>query len=93
MGCRGVDLVRRAIADVAVQDDQRRPALGLAEDFQRILDPFEVIGIADPQDIPSIGEEARGDIFGEGELRVALDGDVVVVVDPAEIVEAEMAGE
>ena len=40
MGRGGVDLVRRAIADVAVQNDQRRPALGLAEDRKRILDPL-----------------------------------------------------
>ena len=40
-----------------------------------------------------IAEEARRDILGEGDAGVALDGDVVVVVDPAEVVEAEMAGE
>ena len=38
VGGGGVDLVRRAVADVAVEDDQRRPALGLAEDRERILD-------------------------------------------------------
>ena len=52
MGRGGVDLVRRAIADMAVEDDQRRPALGLAEDRQRILDALEIVGIADPQHVP-----------------------------------------
>ena len=52
VGRGGVDLVRRAVADVAVEDDQGRPALGLAEDRERILDPLEVIGVADPQHVP-----------------------------------------
>ena len=93
MGGRRIDLVRRAIADVAVEDDQGRPALGRPKDRERILDPLEVIGIADPQHVPVIGEKAGRDILGEGDARVALDGDVVVVVDPAEIVEAEMPGQ
>ena len=93
MGGGGIDLVRRAVADVAVEDDQRRPALGLAEDRERILDALEIVGVADPQHVPAIGEEARRDILGEGDAGVALDGDVVVVVDPAQVVEAEMAGE
>ena len=33
VGRGGVLLVRRAVADVAVEDDQRRPALGLPEDL------------------------------------------------------------
>ena len=52
MGRGGVDLVGRAVADVAVEDDQGRPALGLAEDRERILDALEVVGIADPQHVP-----------------------------------------
>ena len=93
MGRGGIDLVRRAIADVAVENDQRRPAFGLAEDRERILDALEIVGIADPQHIPMIGEEARGDVLGEGDAGLAFDGDVIVVVDPAQIVEGEMAGE
>ena len=93
MGRRRIDLVRRAVADVAVEDDQGRPALGLPEDRERILDALEVVGIADPQHVPVIAEKAGRDILGEGDARVALDGDVVVVVDPAEVVEAEMPGQ
>ena len=78
---------------MAIQDDQGGPALGLAEDRERILDAREIVGIADPQHVPVIAEEARRDILGEGDARLALDGDVVVVVDPAQVVEAEMAGE
>ena len=93
MSLRGIDLVRRAIADVAVQDDQSRPALGLTENRKRILDPLDVVGIADPQHVPLVGKKARRDVLGEGDVRVAFDGDVVVVVDPAQVVETEMPGQ
>ena len=93
MGRGGVDLVRRAVADVAVENDQRRPALGLAKDRKRVLDPLEIVGIADAQHVPAVSLEARCDILGEGDAGLALDGDVVVVVDPAQVVELEMAGQ
>jgi hypothetical protein len=40
-----------------------------------------------------IGEEAGGDILGKRDASLAVDSDVIVVVDPAQIVEGEMAGE
>ena len=93
MGGGGVDLVRRAIADVAVQNDQRRPSFGLPEDRKGIFDPLPIIGVANPQHIPPIGEKARRHVFGEGDFGFAFDGDVVVVVDPAQIIELKMTGE
>ena len=93
VGCGGVLLVRRAVADVAVENDERGPAFGLAEDLERVLDAIDVVGVADPQHVPAVGEESGGDIFGEGDAGVAFDGDVVVVVDPAEVIEAQMAGQ
>ena len=67
--------------------------LVVAEHRERVLDPLEVVGVADPQHVPAIAEKARRDVLGEGEARVAFDGDVVVVVDPAQVVEAEMPGQ
>merc|ERR1719464_2052835 len=40
-----------------------------------------------------IRSETRGDILGEGQLGRPVDLDVIVVVDPYEIVELEMPGE
>ena len=93
MGGGRVDLVRRAVADMAVENDQRRPVFRLAEDRERVLDPLQIIGIADAQHVPMVSEEAGRDILGEGDAGLAFDGDVIVVVDPAQIVEGEMAGQ
>ena len=93
MGRGGVDLVRRAIADVAVQNDQRRPALRSSGRSRAHPRSLQIVGIANAQHIPPIGKKTRRDVLGEGDLGVAFDGDVVVVVDPAQIVELKMAGE
>ena len=53
----------------------------------------EVIGVADVCDVPAVAHEARCHVFAEREAGVAFDGDVIVVVDPAEIGELEVAGE
>ena len=89
----GVLPMRRAVADVAVQDDERGASLGLAEDVERMLDEIDVVRIAHPEDIPAVAQKPRGDVLGERDPGAALDRDVVVVVDPAKVVEAEMSGE
>jgi hypothetical protein len=50
------------------------------------------VGVVDPQYIPAIGQKSLGDILREGDPRVSLNGDVVVVVDPTEVVESAMRG-
>src|SRR5262249_57943356 len=89
----GVLLMRRTVADVAVQNDKCRATLCLLEDRQRLLDPLTIVRVADPQDVPSISEEASRDVLSERQTRAPLDRDVVVVIDPAQIVEAEMTGQ
>ena len=93
MGFGGVLFVRRTVTDVAVEHNERRPAFRLAEYRERVFDAVNVVGIADPQDIPTIREKSRGDIFGKRDTRIAFDADVVVVPNPTEIIEAEMAGQ
>ena len=58
-----------------------------------VLDAIDVVGVADPQHVPAVRQEPRRDVLGERDARVAFDRDVVVVVDPAEIVEAQVAGQ
>src|SRR5262245_2385714 len=89
----GVLLVRGTVPDMAVQNDERRTALRLSEDLQRLLNALTIVCVADPQDVPAIGQETSRDILGECQARTPFDRDVVVVVDPAEIVEAQMTGQ
>src|SRR5262245_10588448 len=89
----GVLLVRRSVADVGVQNNQRGTSLRLLEGIESLFDAIQVVGVADPQHIPTIGQEARHDVFSERDARAPLDRDVVVVVDPAEVVETKVAGQ
>ncbi len=89
---RGVLLVRRAVTDVAFDDDQARPIVNALGDRDCISDPLAIVGVADPLHVPAIGEEPPGDILGEGKSGIALDRDVVAIVDPAKIAELQMAG-
>src|SRR6476619_286341 len=78
---------------MAVQNDERGPSFRLLECRERLFDSVKVIGIADAQNVPAVGEKTRGYIFGECDVRVPFDADVVVVPDPAEIIQTEMTGE
>ena len=86
-------LVRRAVADVAVHDDQGGPMLLLAEDLEGACQEIEIVGVADSRDVPAVALEARRDVVLIGDLRVAVDRDVVVVVDPAEVRKPEVSGD
>ena len=52
-----------------------------------------VVGVADPQHVPAVALEAAEHVVVVGEVGGAVDRDVVVVVEPAEVVELEVAGE
>src|SRR5215468_6457225 len=45
VGGGGVVLVRSTVADVAVQDDERRTSLRLPEATERLLDTIEIVGV------------------------------------------------
>ena len=51
------------------------------------------ISVRNRDRVPPVGAEARRHIFGERQRRVAVDRDLVVVVDPDQIVERQMPGE
>src|SRR4029077_17188162 len=93
MGAGGVLLMRRTVADMALDDDQARPILDALGNRDRVGDALAIVGIADPLHMPAIGEKSPGDIFAEGKSGIALDRDVVAVVDPAEVAELLMPGE
>ena len=89
----GVLLVRRAGRDVRADDDQAGAVLDLLGDAQRLLQAVEPDVLVEVLHVPAVGLVAGADVLGEGELRVALDRDVVVVVEPDQPAEPEMAGD
>ena len=93
VGGVGVLLVGRTPGDVAVDDDQRRPIIRLLEDLQGPVQHRRVVGVAHAGDVPAVADEPGGDVLAEGQLGVAFDGDLVVVVDPAEVRQLEVRGQ
>ena len=53
----------------------------------------EVVRVGDGRHVPAVGDEPRGDVLGERDVRVALDRHPVRVVDPAEVREPLVRGE
>src|SRR5207244_11491609 len=78
---------------VAVEDEDRGTPLRVPEGTESLLDAIEVVGVAHPQDVPPVRQESGGDVLREGEARRPFDSDVVVVVDPAEVVQTQVTGE
>ncbi len=60
--------MRRAISDMAIEYYERWPALSLSKDIQCVLDAIDVIGVADAQHVPSIGQEPGGNILGKSDV-------------------------
>ena len=82
-----------AVRDGAVDDDQRRPMLLVAECRVGARQHGEVVGVADTGDVPAQADEPGGDILGKGQRRAPFDGDRVVVVDPAQVRQVQVPGE
>ena len=92
VGRGSVVLVRGTVADVAVEHDEGGAAFFLSEDLEGVLDTLKIVGIAHSQNVPSVCQKARRNVLSEGDAGGSLDRDVVVVVDPAEVVQAQVAG-
>ena len=85
--------MRRPVTDVAVQNNERWPITRLVKDVYGVLDALDVVGVAYTQNVPSISQKSRLDVLCKRDARFSLDGDVVVVVDPAKVVEAQVTGQ
>src|SRR5262249_24343746 len=86
-------LVRGAVTDVTVDHDQRRRARFAPVGFEHADEAVRIICIGNMLDIPTISRKARGDILAEGERGLSLNRDVIVVIDPGEVPERQMASE
>ena len=81
----GVLLVRSAVTDMTLDNDQCRTVMGIKKRFVSASQHREIICIAHARDIPAVAQEPAADIFCKGEARCSLDRDVVIVVNPAQV--------
>src|SRR5262249_40379881 len=82
-----------AVSNVAINNNERWPVVGVEKSAQSAGQHFQIIGVAHASHIPSVAEEAGGYILSKSQSRVTFYGDVVVIVDPAKIGELKMTGE
>ena len=85
--------MRRAEADHAADLNQRGPVGRLLEAVDRAAQAVQVVDVVQLDHVPAVAGEPRGHVFAERQRRVALDRDVVVVVDPAEVRELQVSGQ
>src|SRR6478672_13471667 len=81
----------RTVADMALNDDERRRILVPVKKLGRLIQPLQIVDIADAVHVPAISEETRRNIVAESEVGVSFDRDAVAVVKPAKISEHLMA--
>src|SRR5258708_38371197 len=84
-------LVRRAIADMTVHDNQSGAAVGGEETAIRSFQHLDIVGIRDAYDFPSVCQKSSGNVFGKCDIGMAFDRYAVTVIDPAQVREAQMA--
>src|SRR5262245_6373583 len=73
-------------------DDQGWHVATRPKRVERLPLAFPIVDIADPLDMPTIGEEAFGHIFAEGNIRASLDRYAVAVIDPAQVAQPLLTG-
>src|SRR5262245_3520064 len=61
--------IRGAIADVAIQHDERWPALRVPKDLESVFDAINVVGVAHPQHVPPIAQKPSCDVLCKGNPR------------------------
>ena len=95
---RAVDVVRVGLVRGAVADERRHLDEGragvLLRRVDRLADGVEVgVTVLDVLHVPAVRLVALADVLREGDVGVAVDGDVVVVVERDELAELPVRGE
>ena len=81
MRLRCVLLARATIGNMGMHDDQRwlrALSLGCAEGG---VESWHVVTVGDLLHMPAVGVEAFVHRFGEGKIGVAIDGDIVIIIE------------
>ena len=78
-------LCRAVRADDGAHHDQRRPGVGLGA-VDGIADGVDVLAVLHFLHVPAVGLVALHRVLAQGQLHIALDGDVVAVVKEDELI-------
>ena len=93
MGGTRVLFVGSAVSNVAVNNDQSRPIIGVQESLKGARQHGLIIRVSYTSHIPTVAEETGRYILTERQLSVAFDRDPIVVINPAEIRKLKMASQ
>src|SRR5262249_43829945 len=91
VGSARILFVGGAVGDVAIDDNKSRSIGGVLERCKGPFEHVQIISVADSRDIPAVTNEARSYVIAVGQRGIALDADMVVVVDPTQVGELEVA--
>ncbi len=93
MGAVGVLFVGRAVGDMTINDHEGW-FLGLALGFlDGPVERPQIIGVGHVDHQPTVGLESRSHVLGKRQGGVAFDRDLVVVVNPDQLVKTQMTGQ
>ena len=89
-----IDLIGTGRGDVAAQDQQARAIGDRDRIVQRDLKSVAIVGdLTEVLDMPAVRLEPQTNVVAIGERGIAIDGDVVVVVDADQVAEALVPGQ
>ena len=91
MGRRRSRLVGCAKTNDRLHNDQCRAVGVPLKRCQGACHGIQIIGVADFHDLPTEPAKSRRDVFAKGQLRAPFDRDLVVVVDPTQVVEFQVS--
>src|SRR5581483_6272181 len=89
----GVLTIGAAVADYRTDADEGRAPGFRASFLDRSGQRTEIVGVFNRQRVPSVCLEPPAHVLGECDVRMAVDSDVIVVVDVDDVAESEMARE
>jgi hypothetical protein len=75
--------MRRAVANMALDNDQSGCVFGVSKCLDCLCDPLRVVRVADQLHVPAVGKKASRNIVAKGEIGVAFNRYAVTVVQPA----------
>ena len=61
--------------------------------FQGLEDLLAVIAVGDPDHVPAVGGKTGAHVLAEGDVGIALDGDLIVIVEQGELVQVQGPGQ